>query len=358
MRLNFLQNLRYRPAPSCRELGVFTSELKFLLGAGIPLLRSLSIIERQMSSRRFKASIGILIEDVSSGLPLSSALDRQKDIYPDIFVKIVAAGEGCGIVEKALSKAAGYFEMKDSLKKKVVGALIYPSVVLTLSFAAVILIAAVLIPTMNGVFASLGIELPLITRVVGTFGEIVSKFWIFIIALLIIGYYLLKNGTKKRFGEDIFERMILSMPIIGVIRQRSVLSNISSTLSSLLFSGVPLMAALSVASAASGSGVYRGAFSGIIREVESGGLLSKAMERTKLFPGSFCEMISVGESTAKLDVILADLGSYYEREVESQIKLMTSLVEPLSTLFVGGVVAIVVFSLFSPILSIVDALAK
>lgn len=358
MRFNFFQNLKFNPGIPSRQLAVFAKELKFLLEAGIPLVRGLSIIERQMSSRNMRSSIRSMIDDVSSGIPLSKALAKQAGAYPETFINIVQAGEGSGILEKSLGKAASYFEMKDSLRKKIVGALVYPSVVLSLSFLSVILIAMFLIPTMNGVFNSLNIELPLMTRMLGSLGDGIVKYWIFIIILSAISYYLLKNGAKRKFGEDFFERVALSLPVIGDIRKKAILSNLSSTLSSLLSSGVPLVGALSVSSAASGSGVYRGAMTGIINKVESGEPLSSSLRESNLFPGSFCEMVNVGESTAKLDIILADLSGYYEREVESQIKVLASLVEPLSTVVVGGAVAVVVFSLFSPILSIVDALAK
>ncbi len=337
---------------------MLAKELKFLLAAGVPLLSALSIVERQIPSRNMKLSLSRIKAAVSSGTSLSDSFKQESDLYPEIFVNIIAAGEAGGVLEVSLSKIASYYETKDDLKKKIVSATIYPLLVTFLSLASIIFISVYLIPTMNGIFLGLGIELPPLTRAIGSAGDLILNYWHVIMILTFALIFGSGRFLKRRFGDDLFERVLLNAPLLGGIFHKMICSRVSSALSTLIGGGVPLISSLRVASAVSNNSVYRRALTGVIRDVEGGEVLSEAFKRAGVFPESFCELVSLGEATGRLEDIFADLEGYYERDVESRLKVLTSLVEPLSTVLVGFAVGAIVFSIFLPLMSIVDALAK
>lgn len=355
---DFFQNLksRFLKKPSAKELSRFAKELRFLLEAGLPLIKALSILERS-SGNLCAGVVRGLKGDVSSGLSLSQAL-RRAGVFPVLFVNVVAAGEGCGGLEGGLSRLAEHFESKDELKKKVISSLSYPALVLLVSFASMLFISFYLVPTVGGVLSGLGVPLPLFTGIVCSTGEFIISFWHLIILAsiilpLIAGWYL-----KKRFGESFWDAAILKLPVAGDIARKMILARISGTFSTLLSSGVPMLSAISVAAAASANAAYKDALGKASKDVEEGSPLSAALHRTGLFPESYCEMVCVGESSGKIDVIFADLSKYFGGEAEAKIKAVSSMIEPAATVVVGGLVAFIVLSVFLPLLSIVDALAK
>ena len=346
----YLQNLRSKFSKlSSHELSMFARELSFLLGAGVPLLNSLTIIERQVRSKRLKVLITNIVASVSSGMPLSAALKREGGMFPDLFVNIVAAGEESGVLDVSLMKIASHYGSRDELKKKIVSATIYPVLVLALSIVSILFIAIYLIPTMNGVFSSLGIQSPLLTRVIASFGDLLVSYWHMALLLICTASFSLRKCLRDR---------ILNMPIMGKIFHKLICGRISGTLGTLLSSGVPLIRSLAVASAVAGNETYRSALEAVMDEVKEGEKLSGSLKRSGVFPGSFCELVSLGEETGRLDAVFIELEGYYEREAASEIKVMTSLIEPLSTILVGAAVAAIVFSIFIPLMSVVDALAK
>lgn len=354
---NFSQRSRSRFwKPSSRELALFAGELKFLLSAGVPLMPALSIIGRQIPSKKIKVAIEKIKGLVSSGHSLSDSL--KNDIFPDIFINIIAAGEAGGALDVSLSKIASYFDTKDDLRKKIISATIYPALVLSLSLASILFIAVYLIPTMNGVFSGLGIELPFITRMIGLSGETILRYWWLLLSGPVALCLALNKFLKARFGDGFLEKITLGLPLLGRIFHKMICGRVSSALSTLLGSGVPLISSLKVARAVSGNSVYREAFDRVLGDVERGEKLSEALRGTRVFPESFCELAALGEATGRLDSVFADLEGYYERDVELQLKVLTSLVEPLSTVLVGVAVGIIVFSIFLPLMNVVDALAK
>jgi type IV pilus assembly protein PilC len=360
MRKNFLQNLTSRlpSRPTSRDLALFAKELRFLLSAGVPLLKCLSIAARQIPSKVMRSSIFKIHDDISAGLSLSQSLRSQGNFYPSMFVNIVEAGEAGGLLEECLSKIAEYFDSKDELRKKIIGSLIYPGIVLSLSLVSIIFVAIYLVPMMNGLFASMGVELPYLTRLVGGFGGFILDFWHLIFILGLSLFFLARFLAKRKFGEEVLERILLKVPIIGAVRQRMILSRISGVLSTLLSAGVPILPSLSIASAAAGSAIYQRGISSVTGFVEEGETLSSAFKKASIFPEHFFEMVSLGESSGRLDEILGDLSGYFGREAESQLKVLASLVEPASTVLVGAAVGIVVFSMFMPIIGMLDALVK
>jgi len=337
---------------------MLSKELKFLLDAGMPLFNALTLIGKQKASVKQKKAIELVREDVSSGLSLSAALKRQGSVFPEIFVSIVAAGEGTGLLSESLSRAESYFEASDTLKKKVVSSVAYPCFVLTLSFVSILFMALYLVPMMNGIFSSMGIKLPLLTRAVARGGSFIANFWYLIALFSFALVYFANKFVKARFGDDFFDRIILRFPVVGTIAKKMSYARIAGTLSALLCSGVALVPSLSVSAASAGNRIFKAAVLAMIKTVEGGESLSKAFAKSGIFPESFSEMVNIGESSGRLDAALRDLAGYYEREVESSVKVATSLIEPLSTVLVGVAVFVIVFSMFLPMVAMMDALAK
>ena len=289
-----------------------------------------------------------LVDDISNGVSFSAALGRRPEVFPDIFISIVRAGEASGVLESGLGRAASYFATKDELRKKIIGSLTYPALVLVLSLFSMVFVGVYLIPMMSGVFSSLGLEMPFLTRAIGRIGSVFLDYWYILILILIVTVYL---AGRRAWN-------LLNIPIIGPVTRMVVLQRVSETLAALLGAGVSLVPALSITSASSGSVVYKKKIDEAIESIQNGQKLSCALKDSSLFPPAYCEMVNVGESSGRLKEVFEDLSGYYGRDVEAKIKSAVSLVEPASTVLVGAVVGLIVFSMFLPIVGMLDKLAK
>jgi|GEM_PF-2485173 len=328
------------------DLSFLAKELKFLLSSGLPLLRCLEVIERQASSDRVKRSVFRLKEDIGRGNSFSASLRLQGEVYPELFVNVMAAGEANGALAASSSRAARYYGSKDELRKKIASSSVYPCLVLFASFICVIFMGVYLLPTMTSVFAALGTEPPFLTRAVAFAG----RAWYLAAFFASVAWLLMKKVS--------IERIVFRLPVLRTIARGTALSGISETLSALLGSGVPLVASLSIASAASGAKEYSAAVDRVIADVRDGNTLSSSLRRSGVFPDPFCEVASVGETSGNLAGAFEELAAYYGSSAESALKLFAALIEPASTIFVGAIVGVVVFSMFLPMIGMFDSLAK
>jgi type IV pilus assembly protein PilC len=343
---------------SSRELATLAKELSFLLKAGLPLFKCLSMLERRSHSQRTRSAVSSIKAGVSSGLSMKASLASQKDVFPEIFISAVAAGEAGGALEGALERIAAYFQTKDEFRKKVLGSLIYPGIVLALSLLSILFVAVYLVPTMEGVFSSLGVKLPALTVFIGSAGQLIIGYWYVLIAFAFLFTYFAKRRLSTEAGKARFESFLLRLPLVGGHLKRSILFRICETLSTLLSSGVPLINALSIASAIANSASYSRAISSVSRSAAGGARLSDALASSREFPELVSEMAAIGESSGRLPEIFAELANHYRLEVESGLKIAVSMVEPVSTIFVGATVGLVVFSIFLPMVNMLDAMAK
>jgi type IV pilus assembly protein PilC len=341
--------------PSSEKV-MFSRQLSTLIGAGIPISQAMHILVAQTENKRLKKATQEVSSDIEGGLSLSAALEKAKVIYSPLYVSMVKAGEVGGTLDQTLERISDEIEKDHELIAKIRGAMAYPAVIMVVMVVAVIVVITLVIPQMAKVFAEMGGKLPPTTQFLIDLSNFVKSYGIFLaigIAGFIFGYrYLLKNNAKFRY---FIHFGLLKMPILGkkVINKLNV-SRFSSTLSSLLSSGVTVLEALDVSSDALTNEVYRKNIKIAAEKVKNGSGLSDALKTSNIFPMIVIQMIAIGEETGTLDKILEKLSGFYQKEVSNTVANLASIMEPMIMVVVGLLVAFLVFAVMMPIYSMTD----
>jgi type IV pilus assembly protein PilC len=347
--LDFMK--RIKPA----ELTIMTRQLATMISSGMTILRSLYVLEAQTENKMLADVIAEVRKDVEAGLPLSGALERHPKAFSPLFVAMTRAGETGGVLEASLLRVADQLEKEDSLRRQIKSAMVYPGVIMT--FALIVLLALVtfLVPVFVGVFEQFGGELPLITKfTVGLSDAIKGQWWAFI---LIGGgtVYSFRKFKRSEWGRPKWDAFRLRVPMkIGDIVQKVALARWSRTLSALTAAGVPLLAALDITAKTAGNHVVEKAMGEVIESVKRGGTIAEPLRHAAVFPGMVAQMVAVGEETGALDTMLSKIADFYEDQVESAVKSLTSILEPIMLVVVGGIVGFIVISMYLPLFKVYD----
>ncbi|MCX5726050.1 MAG: type II secretion system F family protein [Candidatus Saganbacteria bacterium] len=339
-----------------KDKAQFLRKLSSMIGAGIPLLRALEIISGEKLKVVLKGEIDKVIQSVKEGVPLSSALKDSK--LNDSFYEVICVSEENGRLAEALCSVSRYLEEKEATRRKVISSLIYPSLVLTLSFLSVALLLTVILPVFSSMYRDLEVPLPLITTYLISFSDLISSYWFLFSMFFLITLASAYVYLNKKKAQEIFELMKYRAPLLGGIFQKVTLSKTLKALGSLLSSGLPITSALKTCAASSGCGFYREKYLLILADMEMGEKLSSSIEKAGCFPSEVVQLVSAGEESGALAEMLIHLGEYFEREVEYAIKSATSLIEPLSTLIVGAIVGIIVIAMFLPLVNLMSVLQQ
>lgn len=337
------------------ELAVFSRQLATMITSGMSILRALYVLEEQSESKYLKETIVHVRKDVEAGLSLSDSLARHPKVFNELFIAMVRAGEIGGMLEGALLRVADQMEKDSSLRRQVRSAMIYPAFVVT--FALIVLLALVtfLIPVFEKVFQQFGGKLPAITQVSVGLSKLVTGDWWLLIgltALAIFGFVKWKGSTV---GKAQWDRIRLRIPMkIGTIVQEVAIARWSRTLASLTSAGVPLLQALEIVGKTSGNVVVDDAMAGVIASVKRGGTLSAPLAKATIFPAMVTHMVSVGEETGALDTMLDKIADFYEDRVAASVKALTSLLEPVMIIVIGGIVGFIVISMYMPLFTIYE----
>ena len=337
------------------DLTIMTRQLSTMVSSGMTILRSLYVLEAQTENKVLADVITGVRKDVEAGLPLSDSLERHPKIFTPLFVAMVRAGETGGVLESALLRIADQLEKDDALRRQVKSAMVYPAVVI--SFAAIVLIALVtfLVPVFVGTFKQFGGDLPLITKFTVALSDLFTHFWWVMIALGVgswKGFNKWKTSEKGRGQWDAFR---LRTPFkIGDIVQKVAIARWSRTLSSLVSAGVPLMAALDITGKTAGNRVVENAMTDVVNSVKQGGTIADPLKQAPVFPGMVVQMVAVGEETGALDAMLSKVADFYEDQVETAVKSLTSILEPVMIVVVGGMVGFIVISMYLPLFKVYD----
>jgi len=344
---------RIKPA----DLTVMTRQLATMVSSGLTLMRSFHVLEEQIEHKKLKETVEKVREDIETGLLLSDSLARHPKVFNPLYVAMVRAGEAGGILEEALSRTADQLEKDDSLRRQVKSAMMYPAVIMT--FAGIVLFAliAFIVPVFAGVFADFGGELPLITKVTVAMSDVAKGQWylfVFGIPGALIGFKKLRNSE---FGRPKWDAFRLKIPMkIGATVQKIALARWSRTFSSLYAAGVPIMQAIEVTGQTAGNTVIQRAMENVIESVKSGGSIAAPLKEAPVFPVMVAQMVAVGEETGGLDAMLSKVADFYEDEVEAAVKALTSILEPIMIVLVGGVVGFVVIAMYMPMLKLYDSI--
>lgn len=338
------------------DLHLFTTELATLLDSGVSLVRSLEIVSTQIRSEKLAYAVKTLSNDIKSGSTLKDAMARHPKVFPAVWEHIIDAGEMSGKLPFVLAELGRSLAMIEGIKKKVVSALIYPSVLICVAIGAILLFMTKIIPVFATLFEQFDKELPAITQAVIGLSEFLQKGFIYYSLGSVCAFLLLRSYFTTERGKDWLHRTVLKLPVVGSLLKDAIIARISVNLAILIRSGVNFVQALDVTAKTSGNRVFENALQKIMEEVKSGVMLSEAMMNQPLFSVMMTQMLTVGEEIGKIDEMLSKIGEYYESRVNVFADRLGTLIEPAIMVIVGTIVGILVIAMFLPMFTMSDIL--
>ncbi|MCA9026850.1 MAG: type II secretion system F family protein [Planctomycetaceae bacterium] len=340
-----------------KQLTQFTRQLSTLQDAGLPILRSLRILEGQAKPGPLKASLIGVIEDVESGNTLSEAMAKQPKAFDNLYVNMVKAGEAGGALEIILQRLAEFKERAQSLKRKVQGAMVYPVAVITVATCIVGFIMYWIIPKFKEIFHDFGVELPGMTIMLINMSDWVVNYFYLIPAFPVGLWLFIKIVKKNKTGAYIVDRISMKIPILGLIISKSTVARTCRTLGTLISSGVPILEALSIARDTAGNEVFRKAFDHIHQSIREGESMAVPLKETRIVDDLVVNMVDVGEETGALDNMLYKVADMYDEEVSVLVESLINMLEPLMVVVLGLIVGFIVIALFLPLVKLLNELS-
>jgi type IV pilus assembly protein PilC len=332
-----------------KELVVFTRQFATMIDAGLPLVQCLDILSSQQVNSAFKEILLKVKGDVESGSTFAEALRKHPRVFNDLFCNLVAAGEAGGILDTILNRLASYIEKTMNLKKKVKGAMVYPSVVLSIALVVVAGLLLFVIPVFQKMFADMGGTLPAFTQFVIYLSELMRRFFVFIAGgLIVLGVAFVRWYRTER-GRVIVDDLMLKIPVIGPLIKKVAIAKFTRTLGTMLSSGVPIMEGLDIVARTSGNKTIERAILKTKSSIAEGKTIAEPLGESRIFPPMVVQMISVGESTGALDSMLSKIADFYDDEVDAAVAALTSLIEPALMVFLGITVGGLVIAMYLPI---------
>jgi type IV pilus assembly protein PilC len=340
------------------ELVIATRQLATMVNSGMSLLRSLYIIEEQTENDKLREIFVDVRKDVEAGLALSDALRKHPDMFNDLYIAMVQAGETGGILDSTLVRVAEQLEKDAALRRQIKAAMIYPSLIGGFAFVVLFALVAFLVPVFEKIFKDFGGELPAITKFTVFLSHLLTHRWYLLfggVAAIIWSFKKWKNSERGRMQWD---RLKLKFPMkIGGIVQKVALARFSRTFSGLIAAGVPMLEAIDITGKTSGNKVIEKAMFEVRENVKKGGsLTAPMMEVPEAFPVMVTQMIGVGEETGALETMMSKIADFYEEQVEAAVKALTSILEPIMILFVGGIVGFIVIAMYLPMFKVYDSI--
>jgi type IV pilus assembly protein PilC len=348
--------IRARGVPA-KNLAVFTRQFSVMIDAGLPLVQCLDILGNQEEHKYFQQVILQTRTDVEGGQALADAMKRHPKCFDALYTNMIAAGEAGGILDTILKRLAVYIEKAVKLKQQVQSAMIYPIAVIVIAAVVVGVILWKVIPTFASLFAGLGAELPLPTRVVIALSNNLVRFMPFILVFGAAAGYAIKRYYATEGGRRVIDGGLLKLPIMGSILRKIAVARFCRTLSTLMASGVPILDGLDITAKTAGNAVIEDAIQVTRKSIERGETIAGPLKETNVFPSMVVQMIGVGEATGALDTMLAKIADFYEEEVDTAVAGMLTLLEPVMIAFLGGVVGGIVIAMYMPIFGLISKLA-
>ena len=334
------------------HLVIFTRQLSAMVGAGVPLLRSLTSLEKHAEDEALKKILQDIIKNVEAGMPLGDAMSKHPDTFNDIYVNMVRAGESAGILDDILKRLALQQEKSASIRKKIRSAMAYPLVLITITVLAFFGLMLFVIPQIGKILQDLGgpdAELPGITLFMLGLSNIITSYWFIILPALAAGIYGLIRYTKTTRGKRQFHALILKLPGIKGVVKKMAIARFARTFSALMGAGVAVLESLAVTSRAVGNVLYEEALKQAAQDVKNGKSLSAVIEQNPLFPAIVAQMLAVGEETGQTDTVLVKVADFYEDEVDLAIESISSIIEPAMIVLMGSMVGLIAASVMTPI---------
>jgi type IV pilus assembly protein PilC len=359
---DYLRKLRGVPM---RDLAVVSRQFATLVDSGMPMLRALGTLEEQTENEEIAEAIASVRNDVEAGASLAQAMERRPRVFDRLYRAMVRSGEESGRLEEALDRTASQIEKVDALRREVKSALMYPALIMVAAVGAVMAIVAFVVPVFVGIFEELAVEnnekaeLPFMTKITVGASNLITGDWYIVFPALILFVYLgfRWRGTEK--GRAVWDRLKLRIPAnIGDVIHKLALARWSRTFSGAVSAGVPILQAIQLTGETSGNVVVEEAMGEVYESVKRGGSIAAPLAANDIFPPMVSNMVAVGEETGQMENMLTKIADFYEIEVDAKVKALTSLIEPILIMFIGGVVGFIVISMYLPVLSIYEKIGN
>jgi type IV pilus assembly protein PilC len=342
-----------------KELAVFTRQFSVMIDAGLPLVQCLEILGSQQENKTFQKVLTGTRSAVESGSTLSTAMKQYPKVFDALYTNMVEAGETGGILDTILQRLSTYIEKNVKLQRAVKSAMVYPLGVLTIAAGVIILLLWKVVPVFANLFAGMGVDLPLPTKIVIALSHLVGSVYGFLIligAASVIVAIKVWYGTPQ--GRMAIDTVVLKLPVLGILMRKIAVGRFTRTLGTLISSGVPILEGLDITAKTSGNAVIERALNRVRKSLEEGKSLTDPLKESEVFPGMVTQMIAVGEQTGAMDAMLQKIADFYEEEVDAAVKDLLTALEPIMIVFLGVVVGGVVISMYLPLFSLIGKLSS
>jgi type IV pilus assembly protein PilC len=340
---------------SMRDIVIFTRQFSTMINAGLPLVQALDILAKQSENKSLSAVVRAVVFDVESGNTVADAMRKHPKAFSDLYTNMVAAGEAGGILDTILNRLAVFMEKNDALVRKVKGAMIYPTVIMCVAALCVVILLWKVIPVFANMFGSVGMELPLPTRVVIALSGVVNSYWWAILLSMAGAVFLVKRTYATPAGRLAIDKFLLKVPVLGDVLRKSAVSRFTRTLGTLISSGVSILDGLEITARTSGNKVVEDAIMGSRSSIAGGDTIAGPLQKSDVFPPMVISMIAVGEQTGGLDEMLTKIADFYDDEVDAAVSGLLSLLEPVMIVFLGVVVGGMIVAMYLPIFDMVNS---
>lgn len=341
---------------SLKDKIILTQQLAMMIKSGLPLLDAFAALQEQTENRYFSQIIGEISADVKGGKPLSESLAKYPKIFNTLYVSIISSGEKSGKLDEVLERLAEQLQKDYDLISKIKAAVTYPIVVMVALVGIVILMLIFVVPQLKSVFADIGAELPLTTRIVLGTSDIIRNYW-YVWIIVIVGLYLaIRFWIKTPKGSLSWDRLKLKIPVIGPLIKKIYMARFSRTMGALIASGLPMLEVIETVKSVMPNKVYSQAFDRISEDIKNGKTLSETLKNQRIFPAMIYHLISTGEKSGKIDYIMLTMADFFDKEVENTTSNLSTMIEPILIIIIGAGVGFVVASVIMPIYSLVNVL--
>ena len=346
----------FQPKITAKDVVIFTRQFSTMIDAGLPLVQGLTILAEQTENKTFQNVLKTVTKDVEGGSSLAEALKKHPKVFDALYVNLVAAGEIGGILDTILQRLAAYIEKAEKLKTRIKGAMTYPIIVVAIAILVIAVILIFVIPVFQEMFSSFGKALPVPTQIVVNMSEFLKGNIHYVIGAFIVFVFAFKKYRNTKKGRKQTDALALKLPVFGNLLKKSAVARFTRTLGTMISSGVPILDALEIVAKTSGNVILEEIIYEVRSSIAEGQTIAEPLSEADIFPRMVVQMISVGEATGALDTMLNKIADFYDDEVDAAVEALTSMLEPLLMVFLGGSIGGLVVAMYLPIFQMAAAM--